>query len=381
MPTPRAVQDASCGRRPGAATRGRPAGVTGLLVGKLLGCLAAGVVLGVTPALAATATANRAAAPAAGCSHPAAAALWAARGAGRGGNPAGSRPCPVRSAKSSSSRSAPAVGPVRVARATVRVSSPVGGYPPPAAGGSGEGLPRPGRGLQVSGWRRCRRRRRQRRPATRLRLRWRRRVSPGSRHQLGERRTARRRQPFHRPAPAPCRLVGRGARQRRRRSTGQVRRWSGGCPHGCPVGQRGQGQLDSTRAGDDPVARDRGPPRSARPVHLHRYPNWCIPPRIAWSRRGVLTCQVADLYTRDADEREDEAGPARTPRATPTPYMGGGADGSVGDGPGRGEGGSRGSGGIGSGGSGSGVGKGEGMVIGPPSAAGWSTMSVRPRRA
>ncbi len=71
-------------------------------------------------------------------------------------------------------------------------------------------------------------------------------------------------------------------------------------------------------------------------------------------------------------------------RETPTPahpYMGGGADGSVGDGPGRGEGGSRGSGGNGSGGSGSGVGKGEGIVIGPPSVAGWSTMSVRPRRA
>jgi len=71
---------------------------------------------------------------------------------------------------------------------------------------------------------------------------------------------------------------------------------------------------------------------------------------------------------------------ANTAPYTPT-SMGGGADGSVGDGPGRGEGGSRGSGGSGSGGSGSGGGKGEGIVIGPPSAAGWSTMSVRPRRA
>jgi len=62
-------------------------------------------------------------------------------------------------------------------------------------------------------------------------------------------------------------------------------------------------------------------------------------------------------------------------------YTGGGADGSVGDGPGRGEGGSRGSGGNGSGGSGSGDGNGEGIVIGAPSVAGCSTISVRRRRA
>ena len=62
-------------------------------------------------------------------------------------------------------------------------------------------------------------------------------------------------------------------------------------------------------------------------------------------------------------------------------YTGGGADGSVGDGPGRGEGGSRGSGGNGSGGSGSGDGNGEGIVIGAPSVAGCSTISVRRRQA
>jgi len=62
-------------------------------------------------------------------------------------------------------------------------------------------------------------------------------------------------------------------------------------------------------------------------------------------------------------------------------YMGGGADGSVGDGPGRGEAGSPGSGGNGSGGSGSGDGNGEGIVIGAPSVAGCSTISVRRRRA
>ncbi len=86
--------------------------------------------------------------------------------------------------------------------------------------------------------------------------------------------------------------------------------------------QRGQGQLDSIRAGDDPVARDRGPPRSAWPVHLHRYPNWFIPPRIARSRWGVLTCQVANLFTRDPDEGKDEAGPSANTALHP--YLHGG---------------------------------------------------------
>jgi len=70
------------------------------------------------------------------------------------------------------------------------------------------------------------------------------------------------------------------------------------------------------------VARDRGPPRSAWSVHLHRYPNWFIPPRIARSRWGVLTCQVANLFTRDPDEGKDEAGPSANTALHP--YLHGG---------------------------------------------------------
>ncbi len=93
--------------RPGCVVRptagcGNPrtagAGVTGLLVGKLLGCLAAGVVLGRDARAGGDGDGEEGCGATAGCSHPAAAAVWAARGAGRGGNPAGSRVCPARSA-------------------------------------------------------------------------------------------------------------------------------------------------------------------------------------------------------------------------------------------------------------------------------------------